>query len=54
MVAVILFMLFGVLSLVVKANWIAVPQYVAYATGTAVLIFLFVSDRIAEKTGVWR
>lgn len=53
LIAIILFMLFGILLLVAQEQWF-VPQCVAYGIGVATLLLLFAVDVVAERTGIWR
>lgn len=52
-IAIILFMLFGILLLAADQHWIALPQWVAYVIGSTVLLMLCLTDIIFEKNGIW-
>lgn len=54
LIAIILFMLFGILLLVAHEQWFVVPQSAAYGISVITLVALFTVDVVAEKNSIWR
>lgn len=52
--AVVTFMLFGILLLVVRQDWLELPSWSAVPFGTAALAVLAFGDRVFETFGFWK
>lgn len=54
LVAVVTFMLFGILLIVVRQGWLELPSWSAVAFGAAALAVLVFGDRVFETFGFWK
>jgi hypothetical protein len=53
LIAIVLFMLFGILLLSATEKWVSLPQWVAFVLAGGAVLLLALSDPVAERLGIW-